>query len=499
MKKANKILSGVLSVALIAALTACNTPVTPADVGTTTGGGADASVDTTAATTVTTTIPTVAIVTTEFAEDEAAILKAAEAELPDIEMPTNEIKWLAHYDINPNTAGQPKSPALQLFESKYGGSVKWYETTWVWRYDDLSTYVLGGEGLDFFPGDDEASYPKGVVNGMFQSVDQYIDFADPVWDEVRAGMEAVSFGGKHYALATGVNTRFVLAYNSETIEENGLEDPYEQWQNGEWNWDTFKESLLDYVDEENEMYGLYEWYFERGLFCSTGVPMVGTRDGQLVCNINTPEVEKVMNFGYDLYQNGLVVDKSLFDYALHPEFMGEGKMLFYIVGFYDFTQVPEVWPTKIPPENLRIVPVPGPAGQETAYTTTRIDGFSLLKGATNPQGVVAFTQCSLLATVKDDVAAITKRQYKTDYKLTDIVLDANDAINEIARLNPVVEYAAGTSDDVMLLTTDGGDGVGIRAAFHGTDWATTREATADAVIMMVDEVNTALQAQVAAG
>jgi hypothetical protein len=50
----------------------------------------------------------------------------------------------------------------------------------------------------------------------------------------------------------------------------------------------------------------------------------------------------------------------------------------------------------------------------------------------------------------------------------------------------------------MQLTTDGGETVGIRAAFHGTDWATTREATADAVIMLVDEVNTALQATVAA-
>jgi hypothetical protein len=502
MKKANRILSGLLSVSLIAALSACgggNT--TPAD-GTTAPGGGDAAAETTttAATTVTTTVPTVEIVTTTFADEEAAALAAAAQELPDVEgLPaTNEIKWLAHYDINPNTAGQPKSPALQLFEEKYNGTVKWYETTWNTRFDDLSTYVLGGEGLDFFPGDDEANYPKGVVNGMFQSIDQYINLDDPIWDPVRAGMEAVNFGGKHYEFVTGVNSRFVLAYSANTIEENGLEDPYEQWQAGEWNWDTFKASLLDFVDEENDMHGLDGWWFERGLFGSIGVPVVGTDNGQLVCNLNSPEIEKVSNFGYDLYQNGLILDKSLFSWSIHPEYMGEGKELFFIVGFYEFTQVPEVWPEKIAPEDLRIVPVPGPADYDTPYTVTRIDGFSLLKGATNPAGVAAYTYCSILAADNDDVAAVARRQMQTDYQLSDIVLDANDAINQIAADNPRVEYAAGSSNDIMQLTTDGGETVGIRAAFHGTDWATTREAISDSVYLLVEEVNTALQAAVAA-
>ncbi|MDR0974901.1 MAG: hypothetical protein LBL80_04325 [Ruminococcus sp.] len=498
MKKVNRILSGLLSVSLIAALSACGAGTTPTDAGTTAAPGADAETTTTAATTVTTTVPTVEIVTTTFADEEAAAIAAAAENLPDIEMSTNEIKWLAHYDVNPNTAGQPKSPVLQLFEEKYNGTVKWYETTWNTRFDDLSTYVLGGEGLDFFPGDDEANYPKGVVNGMFQSVDQYINLDDPIWDSVRGGMEAVNFGGKHFELVTGVNSRFVLAYNAQTIEDNGLEDPYEQWQNGEWNWDTFKASLLDFVDEENDMHGLDGWYFERGLFCTTGKPMVGAVDGQLVCNINSPEVEKVMNFGYDLWQNGLVLDKSLFSWSTHPEYMGEGKELFYIVGMYDFTQVPEVWPTRIPPEDLRLVPVPCPADQETPYTVTRIDGFSLLKGASNPEGVVAYTYCSILAAEDDAVAAVARRQMQEDYQLTDQVLDMNDTINQIAADNPVVEYAAGSSNDIMQLTTDGGETVGIRAAFHGTDWATTREATADAVTMLVEEVNTNLQAAVAA-
>ncbi|MDR0986327.1 MAG: hypothetical protein LBL98_01355 [Ruminococcus sp.] len=499
MKKVNKVLSGLLSVSLIAALSACGGgTTTPADGTTAAGGAAEATTTTTEATTVTTTVATVEIVTTTFADEEAAAIAAAAEQLPDVEMTTNEIKWLAHYDINPNTAGQPKSAALQLFEEKYGGTVKWYETTWNTRFDDLSTYVLGGEGVDFFPGDDEANYPKGVVNGMFQSIDQYIDINDPMWDSVRPGMEAVNFGGKHYEFVTGVASRFVLAYSANTIEENGLEDPYEQWQNGEWNWDTFKASLLDFVDAENDMHGLDGWWFERGLFGTVGVPVVGVTDGQLVCNLNSPEIEKVSNFGYDLWQNGLILDKSLFSWSIHPEYMGEGKELFFIVGAYEFNQSPDVWPQKISPEDLRIVPVPGPADQETPYTVTRIDGFSLLKGATNPAGVAAYTYCSILAGQDEDVKAISRRQQQTDYQLSDIVLDSIAAVDQIAADNPRVEFAAGSSNDIMQLTTDGGETVGIRAAFHGTDWATTREAISDSVNLLVEEVNTALQAAVAA-
>ncbi|MDR0903493.1 MAG: extracellular solute-binding protein [Ruminococcus sp.] len=487
MKKANRILSGLLSVSLIAALSACG------------GGVAEETTTTTEFETVTTTVPTVTLNTTSFLDEEQeAFLNAAE-KLPDIELADKEIKWLAHYDaFHPNDAGQPKSPVLELFEQKYGGEVTFVETTWNARFDDLSTFVLGAEGLDFFPGDDEASYPKGVANGMFQPVDDYINLDDPIWDNVRSGMEVNKYGDKHYELVTSINSRFLLSYSAKTIEENGLEDPYEQWQAGEWNWDTFKASLLDFVDVENGMYGLDGWYAERGLFVTTGKTMVSVEDGQLVCNINSPEVEKVMLFGEDLFKNNLVKDKAQAKYTIQPELMGEGKELFYIGGWYDYTQDPEVWPTKIAPEDLRIVPVPCPAGQETQYTVTRADGYSLLKGASNPEGVVAFTYCQIIADADEGLKAVAKRQYNEDFQLSDEIIAVNDAINQIARDNPCIEYAAGVSDDVQRATTDGGEDIGIRSTFHGHDWATIRESTADDIITQVEDVNKKLQEVLAA-
>ncbi len=70
------------------------------------------------------------------------------------------------------------------------------------------------------------------------------------------------------------------------------------------------------------------------------------------------------------------------------------------------------------------------------------------------------------------------------------------AINDLANQYPVVDFAAGCSSDIASLTTDGGDQMGMRAAFDGTDWATMRETIGDTVAMLVDEVDQNLKAAI---
>ncbi|MDR0986328.1 MAG: hypothetical protein LBL98_01360 [Ruminococcus sp.] len=496
MNTLNKVISGVLSVSLIAALSACGGGTAPTDA--TTAGGAADTTTTTAATTVTTTIPTVEIVTSSFAEEEMSIIETAAEKLPDVDLPNGaDIKWLATYDQNPTTSGQPKTSALELFEVKYGGSVKWYQTTWDTRFDDLSRYVLGGEGIDFVPGDDEENFPKGVVNGMFVPVTDYIDLSLDIFDPTRDAMELLKFGDDYFEVIYNVAALYLVSYNSQTIEDNGLDDPYELWQSGNWNWDTFKELLIDYVDPENEMLGLDGWYNDRAIYMSAGVPIVGQVDGQLVSNINSPVIEKAMNYGYDLWSNGLIVDQALYSWVPPIHYMGEGKELFYIGGWWHYTQSPDTWATKIPPENLRIVPVPSPADQDPV-TAARLDGFAICKGAKAPEAVAAFAYCWMVANQDPELQKISARQFASDYGITEELIEINRSIDQVAKDNPVIDLAAGSSEDIFSITTNGGDSAGTRAAFKGVDWAQTREATADTLEMLVEEVNVNLQNAVAA-
>ena len=481
MNNSKKIFAGLMALSMMAGLTAC--------------GNNDGSSDATSEeTTTTTTAKTVAVNTEELKEDEAAALEDTMSQLQDVELENKTIKWLAHYDLNPSSNGASKSVGLEMFEKKYGGEIQYYPTTWDNRFNDLSTYVLGGEGIDFFLGDDTANFPKGIVSGMFQPVDDYIDMNSAIWQNTKDAMELLNFGGKHYEFITTVTAEAVVIYNKATIEANGLDDPWDLYEAGEWNWDTFKQMLLDFVDEDSDQWGLDGFWAEKALFLSAGVPSVQSVDGNLVCNINDATVEKAMNYQYDLYTNGLVFPREQFAWSEQPSFMGEGRQLFYICGAWTVQAAPETWSTSIDPEDLGLAPVPSPADSDPWQGAT-LGGYALCKGAQNPEGVALFAECQIIGSNDESAVAISDRKAMDDYGWSQELIDKNKAINEIARQYPIVDLATGCSTDIASLTTDGGDTIGLRAALHGVDWATNREAIADTVIMLVDEVDQNVKAK----
>lgn len=475
MRNFKKTLAGISALTFAMGLTACGEN----------GGGSGSNEQTTVATT---TAATVEIPTDTLAEeDQKSLDQVADEFLQDVELENKTIKWLAHYDINPNTSGQSESVQLNMFKNKYGGEIEWYQTTWETRYSDLSTFVLGGDGIDFFPCD-TAALPKGVVSGMFQPIDDYIDMNAPLWKDMKDAMDIYNFNGKHYCLVVGVSAEQVVIYNKQTIEENGLEDPWDLYKAGNWNWETFSGMLEDYVDPDADHYGLDGYWAEKALYLSAGVPAVESVNGTLKSNLMDATIEKAMNFGYDLYNKQLIIDRSLFDWKEQAQFMGNGQELFYLVGSWAVNTDPNTWSTKISPENLGLAPVPSPKGSDP-YQAATLDGWVICKGAANPQGVALFGECSRLAASNDEAQEIADQKLRDDAHWSDELIARNKEINELAQKYPVVDLATGVSTDVASLTTDGGDGVGLRAAFHGVEWATNRDEISAVVEMLVGEVD----------
>ncbi len=483
MKKTKKILAMLMAMSLIAGLSACGGDEAV-------DGGDDVAADatTTTAAVATTTAKTVEVNTETLMDEEAAVLEEVSAQLPQVSLDNPEVKYLAHYDLNPSAeTGASKSVQLELFESNYGGYVKYYPSTWDTRYSDLSTYVLGGEGIDIFPIGDNP-LPKGINNGMFQSFDEYTDLNDPIWANVKTVAEKYNFGGQHYALVTGATAENVCFYNTDTIDNNGFDDPWDLHLAGEWNWDTFKSMLTDFVDVDAEQYGLDGYWNEKALMASVGVPLLEAKDGHLICNIDNPEFEKAMNYQYELFTNNLVMDREEFGYTINPAFMGQGKELFYMVGSWDILKDPKTWFFEMEPEKLGIAPVPNPAGYDP-YQALKPDGFVMCKDAGNPEGTILFVQCEILARSNEDAKAIGRRKQIDDYGLSEEFLLKLDQINQYALDYPVVEYASGASNDIASITTEGGDNVGARAPFHGVDWATEKARISEVLIALVAEVD----------
>ncbi len=487
MKNIKKSLATIMALTMIASLASCNNSSDPAQGDTPTG-------ETTVETAATTTAKTVAEVNTETLQaDEQEVFQGIMDGMKDVELENKTVKWLGHYDINPNLeTGASKSIQLELFEQKYGGKVEFTPTTWDTRYADLSTKVLGGEGIDIFPGEDNP-LPKGVLNGMFQPIDDYINLDDAVWDNTREAMKNYNFAGKHYELIYDVESEYLCIYNKATIDANAMEDPWDLYKAGEWNWDTFKDMLIDFVDVDADQHGLDGFWAEKALLASAGTPAIGTADGKLVSNIGTPEMEKAMNYQYDLFTNGLIFDRAAYNYTEQPAMMGEGKQLFYIVGTYAIAKDPATWVVEIPAEDVGIVPVPSPAGSDN-WQSAKPLGYVLCKGAQNPEGAALLTECGAVAAMDDGATEIGKRKALDDYNWSEEIYEKATEIKNLSRQYPMIEFASGASTDIASVTTEGGDNIGIRAAMHGTDWATMRDTIKAPIDAALAEINDQLAA-----
>ena len=141
-------------------------------------------------------------------EDQKEQVNALQDKLPDIELSNKTIKWMAHYDINPSD-GKSESPAISLFQTKYGGKIEYVQTTWDNRYTDLAKAVMANDSPDFFPADDMDAFPKGAIKAMFEPIDDVVDFSSDIWSSSQTLNDSFVFNGKHYVAAIDVKPQYV--------------------------------------------------------------------------------------------------------------------------------------------------------------------------------------------------------------------------------------------------------------------------------------------------
>ena len=164
-------------------------------------------------------------------EDAEAILAAAGISLPDAaEVPcaNSVVKWYAWYDALQNYSDDEiVNTGYFTFNEKYGCTIEWVECTWDRRFDDLATLTLGGTPPDCYPGDVE-TFPNYAIKGVFQSVDDYIDYDDPLWSGTAGfARDHFTLNGRVYMIVTDISIEHVCAYNRRVIDEWGFDDPAE--------------------------------------------------------------------------------------------------------------------------------------------------------------------------------------------------------------------------------------------------------------------------------
>lgn len=467
--KNKRISAGIAALFTVCSLAACGSGETPET------------------TTVTTTGVTVN--TSELSDEEKDLLNKAADEKIGGELENKTVKWMANWDINPDSTGKSKSAELTMFEEKFGGVIKYYPTTFDNQYSDLSTAILSGEGIDFFPIGALDNYINGIVNGMFQPVDEYVDFNGELWSNVKNANDQLMINGKHYSLVHSVTAGEVVIYSKKAIEERGLDDPAELLENGEWNWDTYQNMLAKFVDNDSGLYGIDGWWIEQPIYLTTGKSLISLDNGVVSSNIKSHELERAMNYIYDLNKNSYLIDKSIFGWMTNEAFIGTGEELFFPCGLWTLWRDKSLWAETFG-EDAMFVPIPKDPNTDKYYLPGSLEGYLMCKGAQNPEGVVKFLECTLTVARDEELNALNKQKIIDDYGWREDMADMMYKVNDMTRENPVFELYAGTSNDIKSLLD-----TAKTAASGGTEWNTTVETYSDTIDMLVDEINQKLAAQ----
>lgn len=419
--------------------------------------------------------------------EEVAQIASGDARLSG-ELENKEIKWMSSWDINPDATGKNTPIELATFQERYGGTVKYYKINWEKRYDELATAINGGEGIDFFPANDLDAFPKGAIRGMFVPVDDYIDYDSDLWKDVKAANDIMLWNGKHYVIINAINgDGCAVIYNRNTIEEAGLTDPAVLVEKNEWTWTAFEEMLTKFVDPENGKYGIDGWWFEGALSASCGVPYIGMENGKLINNLRDPSVERVQNRMYDLFsKNCVAIGVGDFGWKEKPNYIKEGKTLFYPCGMWTLYRAPDQWQGDYG-EDCFFVPVPRDPDADAYYIPTAVDGYLMVKGCTNPEGVAKFADCKRLTMLNERAKVIGREAMFTDYGWTEEMAKMKDKMEEIALAHPFFDYYTGVTKDVTTILDSNENG--IRGASKGTPWSETVSAIYTQIDAMIAEVN----------
>lgn len=309
---------------------------------------------------------------------------------PDISGQT--IYWMAIYDLNPQN-NEDRSVALTLFEDVYGAKIEYIATTSDTKFDDLSNRINGGDPIDMFPYEWDA-VPNGVTKGQYQPLDEYLDLEDEIWDGVRSSIESMKYNGHYYVVPYAICDPLAITYSRVMMDENGLDDPYELYQKGEWDWDAFMSMMKDFVDNAGDgetRYGCSGW-FGQAMVQSTGQTIV-TYDGTAFANNS-------MNADIEAAELNLeeINRLGLYDATWSSYFPEDGHVLFYGMAPWHLATSN----AKNEDMDLFVVPFPKQPGNDTYYLNCNFGAKMLVKGSDKGDAVAAYIKCERLAETMDE-------------------------------------------------------------------------------------------------
>ncbi|MDE7365161.1 MAG: extracellular solute-binding protein [Ruminococcus sp.] len=365
----------------------------------------------------------------------------------DFDISGETITWLADYDLNPSSNGE-RSVALSVFEDVYGGKINFVYTTAENKFNKLSEMLASGEEVDMFPYDSDI-FPIGVINEQFQPLDPYFDIMgmnEGLWDDISSAVDAFEYNGEHYVIPYNVSNPVVVTYSRKLMEQEKLEDPYELYKKGEWNWDKMMQMMQKFVENSDgsvRRYGI-NGSFGTALLQSTGKGIVSLENGRFQNNIKSPEIKKAGAFMQKMTENNLVYAPYL------SHFAKDNSTLFFVMGSWALGESNALNPDS----DLMVVPFPVSPDADKNYISCSFDARMLVRNSTKGEAVATYIKCERIAstqeeyksTQKENALVVRKSAGKTISFVTEEQYDALQSFLDMTNSAPMFDFAYGMGE-----------------------------------------------------
>lgn len=302
------------------------------------------------------------------------------------------IRWMGTYDLNPDEKkGEDKSVEMTLFNNKCG-KVEYTRVTDSEKFDQLASAIMAQQNVPDIFKYEWMAFPAQVLKDMYQPVDDIVNFDDPLWADVKTAADKFVMGGKHYVAPISFTVGTLMMYDQDVIDAEGLDDPYELYQNNEWNWDNWYDMMSEFVSNapaDVERFGINGW-FQTQVIQQTGKTMVNYDGEKFTNNINDPDIERAEDLLYQVGKNNLVNGNWL---GNAKQALKDGNLLFYCMGTWAMTG--NNGPSDA--DTWRVVPVPSDPNTDEKYMTSDMTAYMWVRGSTAKEAVKCWYECCRMA------------------------------------------------------------------------------------------------------
>ena len=292
------------------------------------------------------------------------------------------------------------------FENKYNCTLQYEVYGWNEWKTSIINMVSAGNPPDLTPMFAHEQFLPYVIKGVVQSLDQYVDLKDPIWDKNITTIFMRS--GKHYGMGGyNIGNTMFMYYNKKLLEAEGL-DPMKEYKNGNWTWDTFRDFAARVTKDTDrngttDIYGLATSYWDAFCMETGGSGVALNANGTLRITLDSPGELAGMDFIRKMYNE----DHS-YTFTSWDTLWRSGKAGFIIDRAWNAVGIFDLYNTG--GFKVGMVPIPKQSKSAKEYAPMILEAFGIPTGASNPLAAMAYLNYSVLFSQANEKTSIGLEQ-----------------------------------------------------------------------------------------